>query len=269
MAHWLNPELTTLAFVWRLDRCDGVTLGFTSHDRDLEIDGIVYRATPGMVPSAIEWSDGFDADTVELAGALTSDAIRPDDLAAGRWDGARLTLRAVDWTDPAAPPVALVAGTLGTVTTEGDRFAVELHGPASVLNAPVVEVTSPECRASLGDRRCRVDMAGRSRIEAVAAASGSVLTLATPLPDGAFASGRLRWIDGANAGLWAQVLANAGASVTLGEPPHFDVAAGTRVELHEGCDRRFATCVARFSNAANFRGEPHLPGNDLLTRYAL
>ena len=29
----------------------------------------------------------------------------------------------------------------------------------------------------------------------------------------------------------------------------------------------FATCRDRFANAQNFRGEPHLPGNDLLTRY--
>ena len=39
------------------------------------------------------------------------------------------------------------------------------------------------------------------------------------------------------------------------------------VELGEGCDKRLATCSQRFDNAANFRGEPHLPGNDLLTRY--
>jgi hypothetical protein len=45
------------------------------------------------------------------------------------------------------------------------------------------------------------------------------------------------------------------------------VEAGVLVELVEGCDRRFVTCCQRFANAANFRGEPYLPGNDLLTRY--
>jgi uncharacterized phage protein (TIGR02218 family) len=55
--------------------------------------------------------------------------------------------------------------------------------------------------------------------------------------------------------------------LTLRESPYFAVQPGTRVALIEGCDRRFSTCVERFTNAANFRGEPHLPGNDLLTRY--
>ena len=46
-------------------------------------------------------------------------------------------------------------------------------------------------------------------------------------------------------------------------PPRGEAA----VELIEGCDKSLATCAARFGNAANFRGEPYLPGMDLLTRY--
>lgn len=40
-----------------------------------------------------------------------------------------------------------------------------------------------------------------------------------------------------------------------------------RVRLRAGCDKRLETCATRFANAANFRGEAHLPGFDLLTRY--
>ena len=44
-------------------------------------------------------------------------------------------------------------------------------------------------------------------------------------------------------------------------------ALGALIELIEGCDKSLATCAARFGNAINFRGEPYLPGIDLLTRY--
>jgi uncharacterized phage protein (TIGR02218 family) len=94
-----------------------------------------------------------------------------------------------------------------------------------------------------------------------------VLTLSAGGGDGLFAYGTLRWLTGANAGLESRVVANAGTSVTLRDVPAFAVTAGTRVEMVEGCDKRFATCIGRFGNAVNFRGEPHLPGNDLLTRY--
>jgi hypothetical protein len=68
MPDWYTQPLTTLAFLWRVERADGIAIGFTSHDRDLTRDGFVYRAAPGMVPSAIRLSDGFEADDVDLDG---------------------------------------------------------------------------------------------------------------------------------------------------------------------------------------------------------
>ena len=53
----------------------------------------------------------------------------------------------------------------------------------------------------------------------------------------------------------------------LADPPTGPVAEGARVMLTQGCNKNFATCRDRFANAVNFRGEPYLPGNDLLTRY--
>lgn len=269
MTGFLQPDLTSIAFLWRVDRRDGVTIGFTSHDHDLVRGGLVYRAAPGMLPSAIERSDGFEADSVELSGALTSDGLREDDLLAGRWDGAALTLIAVDWTDPVGDAVPLARGELGAVEASGGRFTAEMRGPVSVFDAPAGEETSPECRADLGDRRCRVDLAGRSRVVRVASLTGAVLTVDAVLDEGSYAFGRLRWIDGANAGIVMPVAAATGTAVTLCAPPALPVTAGERIEIREGCDRLFSTCVSRFANAVNFRGEPHLPGNDLLTRYVI
>jgi uncharacterized phage protein (TIGR02218 family) len=79
--------------------------------------------------------------------------------------------------------------------------------------------------------------------------------------------GRLRYLSGGNCGLSTVVLSASGNVVQVRDLPRATVEIGCRIELREGCDKRFETCVSRFDNAANFRGEPHLPGNDLLTRY--
>ena len=71
---WLDHDLTTLALCWRVERRDGVAIGLTSHDRDLVVDGVTYRAAPGMTPSAVQRGDGFDAATMDVAGALTGAA---------------------------------------------------------------------------------------------------------------------------------------------------------------------------------------------------
>lgn len=266
----VDAELTTLAFCWRVERRDGTCLGFTTHDRDLALAGLVYRAAPGMLPSAVAISGAFEVDSLDVSGALSSEAISSEDLAAGRWDGAAVALFMVDWETPEGEQVMLARGELGAVSLKGDGFEAELRGPTALLEAPVVEQTSPECRAELGDKRCRVDMAPRIRVTRVAAVvSATEIDVVEASADaGAYAYGRLRWIGGRNSGLESPLVSSSGVRLVLREEPPFAPQAGDLIEISEGCDRSFATCHGRFGNAENFRAEPHLPGMDLLTRYA-
>lgn len=270
-AEWLGGELTTLALCWRVERRDGVTIGLTDHDRDLVVDGLVHRAAPGMTPSAIKRSAGLEADTMDVTGALSGEAIGEADLLAGRWDGARVVLFGIDWSASDAATggrVELGEGRIGAVELADTGFTAELAGAGAALDRQVAEATSPECRAELGDKRCRVAMAGRRRFARVVAAKGAVLTVDAVEPvANAYGGGLLRWFGGDNAGLEAAVARSDGASVTLRAASPFAATAATLVELVEGCDKSIATCAGRFGNAANFRGEPFLPGIDLLTRY--
>lgn len=260
-------RLTTLALCWRIERRDGVTIGLTAHDRDLWIDGLAYRAAPGMTPSAIQRTASLEPDGMDVTGPLSAGAITEADLIDGRWDGAAITLFAIDWAAPGAP-VMLGDGVIGAVETHGGMLTAELRGAAALLERPVVEETSPSCRAELGDARCRVPMAGRERFARVLAAEGAVLTLDAAEPAAnAYAAGRLRWFGGANSGLEDAIAASAGTQVTLRRPPRRPVAPGALVAVRQGCDGTLASCAGRFANAANFRGEPYLPGIDLLTRY--
>lgn len=270
MSAFLQHQLTTACLCWRLQRRDGVALGFTTHDRDLAVDGLIYRAAPGMLPSSVSVSDGLDSDNVDVKGALTSDAITAADLKSGRWDGAAVLIFMTDWSAPGVERLHVVRGNLGEISIAGGGFEAELNGPTAALDRPVVEQTSPTCRASLGDRRCRVDMAGRVRRARVLDAEDGGIRLrldqVEPGPD-AYAFGRLRWVTGPNSALFSQIRSSEADLVVLREEPAFEPTAGDLVEVSEGCDRLFETCTGRFANGANFRGEPHLPGIDLLTRY--
>lgn len=263
---WLEGDLTTVTLCWRIERRDGVTIGLTAHDRDLLIDGLLYRAAPGMTPSAVERSASLEADSMDVHGVLAGDAIAEADLLAGRWDGARVALFATDWTAPDAQ-VPLGEGTIGAIETRDGAITAELRGRTAAFDAPAAEATSPDCRAQLGDARCRVAMAGRRRFARVLSVEDAVVRVdrAEPLAN-AYGGGRLRWFGGANSGLEDAVAASDGDRVTLRRPPRFD-GTGALVELIEGCDGRLETCAGRFGNAVNFRGEPFLPGTDLLTRY--
>lgn len=264
-----SDDLTHLALCWRLARQDGIALGFTSHDRSLLIDGLLFEARPGMTPSAVVLGDGVGADDMDIAGALSDAAVTRADLMAGRWDGAKLAVFLVDWRMPDAGQALLAQGSLGDIAVgrgADGGFTATLLGPGTALSAIAVERCSPECRAELGDNRCRVSMRGRERIVSV-----------TEIAPGAVALQGISWIDhvggeveflgGASAGLYRRLIAHEADLLLLNEPA--EVAVGDRVRVREGCDKRFSTCAERFGNAVNFRGEPHVPGGDLLLRYGL
>jgi uncharacterized phage protein (TIGR02218 family) len=269
MDGWLAGPVTSVAYGWRLERSDGVALGFTSHDRDIVHDGLLLRASPGMEPTTIVSSLGLENDGLDVRGALTADAIRGDDLVAGRWDAAYLEIFLFDWADPSAGRRLLASGELGAVSFSGDVFQAEFLGLKRVLDRAVVPQTSPSCRASFCDRACSLSSRRFRHLATVQGADGNRLLLDMPgsvVSDG-FAYGSIRWLDGQNCGLVSDVWASDATGVTLPRQPDGASATGSRVELTEGCDKQIATCATRFANAINFRGEPYLPGNDLLTRY--
>jgi uncharacterized phage protein (TIGR02218 family) len=262
----LDRELTSAALCWRLERTDGVGIALTSHDAELDSEGVTYRPTPGVLPASVTRSLGLEPHSGEVAGALSADALDETDLSVGRWNGAQVRLTVVDWLEPELDAVPQIGGELGSVSIDGDGFSAELVGAAAQLDQPVCPATSSECRAQFGDKRCRVDLAGRTMRATVVASRDGTLTLDAAVDD-RFVLGRLRYLSGGNCGLASVMLTAAGSTVQVRDLPRAAVEIGCIVELREGCDKRFETCVSRFANAVNFRGEPHLPGNDLLTRY--
>jgi len=263
---WFSQPLETVAVWWRIERRDGVTLGFTSHDRDLDVAGLRHRSAPGMVPSAVRRSATFEADSAEIAGALSHDAINEADLAAGRFDGARVTMGLVDWET--LDGETLFAGSIGSVGREGAQFSAELASVKQQLLREIVPRTSPACRAEFCGEGCTLSVARYTHEGVLSEIGGErqwVKVAGATSED--FAFGWLRPVDGGDAGVMLRIRAVDDGWLMLERPLVPESYAGLRVVLREGCDHTVSTCEQRFGNAVNFQGEPYLPGNDLLTRY--
>jgi len=264
---FFRKELEGVATFWRVRRRDGVTLGLTSHDRDLWFDGVLHRAAPGMVPSAIRRGADLGPDSAEVQGALTHDAISAADLAAGRFDGAAVEIGVVDWEN--LDRAVLYRGEIGGVAEEAGSFSAELHSAKADLETDTVPRTSPTCRAQFCGPGCTLSGAKYTHEAVLAAidlAANRVVLTGGPAAD-AMRDGSLRWLDGPHAGLAMEVVVADASGLVLDLELDPALQPGTRAWLREGCDHTVQTCQARFANAVNFQGEPFLPGNDLLARY--
>ena len=267
LAAHLASGATTLAWCWKLTRRDGAVLGFTEHDRDLAFGGVAYEAAAGFTASTIESTNGLTPGNLDVAGALTSAHLDEGDLAAGLYDDAEFEIWRVNWQD-VGERLLMRKGNLGEVSRSGSAFTAELRGLAHRLNQPVGRLYQYGCDADFCDARCGLAAADWTAEAMVASASADREIIAAELAAisaGHFTRGRLRFTSGANEGAAMEVKAHgAGGRIELWRAAARPLAPGDTFEVTAGCDKQFLTCRDRFANAANFRGFPHMPGNDFV-----
>lgn len=157
LAARIESGAATLCHAWVLRRVDGVETGFTDHDRDLIIGGVVCRAASGWTAGAADSAVGLSAGSVAVAGALDDVAITAEDIEAGLYDEASVALWRVDWTRPDLR-VRLWAAAMARIRRDGAGFVAELEGPLAKLERVVGRTYGRACDALLGDGRCRVDV---------------------------------------------------------------------------------------------------------------
>ena len=272
----LESGATTLCWSWRLTRRDGVRLGFTDHDRTLTFDGTDFEAAAGFTASQMKDAVGLSVDNLEVESALSSGRLGEHDLAAGLYDEAHVEIWRVNWSDT-AQRVLMRTGSLGEVRRSGLAFSAEIRGLSHYLQEPGGRLYQYGCDADVGDRRCGIALASPAF-----SGSGFVVTILSPRSFAAsrldaysmgwFTRGLLTFRSGENAGRSIEVKlhqASAGfAKLELWQEPASDLSIGDAFDVTAGCDKLFTTCREKFLNAANFRGFPHMPGNDFLSQIA-
>jgi len=256
-------------------------LGFTTHDADLTLPltrgvvdySVTFEALNSVVVTALRQELGAPVGSMDVAGLIRSDRVTTADLLAGRYDGAELTLFLVNWASLSDGTLTLARGWWGAVTLIDGEWRAEYRSLAQRLQQYVVEITSATCRVvQLGDRRCKVNLAPFqfSRTVTAVADNRNFTFGADSHASGYFAAGRVIWTSGANAGLSQEIKRNTpsggaqGIELQMAAP--FPVSIGDVATLEAGCDRRLATCRDRFNNVINFRGEPSVPGSEVLKR---
>lgn len=270
----LKTGCTTVCHLWRVERSDGLVIGFTDHDTEITLDGVSYRADTGLTAQALQQTTGLSVDNTEAVGALSSLAVSEQDIAAGRYDRADVTAWLVNWQDY-SQRLCLFRGHFGEIVRGDGTFKVELRGLTDGLNQPQGRTFQRTCGAILGDSKCRVDLSlpafFHEEVLAQAATGEVILTGAGQFAENWFALGTVDVLTGAAAGLRAVIKTDVMQSglrrLTLWESFPAAVAVGDLVRVRAGCDRMVNTCRAKFANLLNFRGFPHIPGDDWVTAY--
>lgn len=274
---------TSVSHALVIQRTDGQLFGFTSNDRPFSMDvtpwgyassALAFDARQGLMASNLVSTAGFAVDNMELTTLDDGSLFQRDEVLAGVWRNAQWRIFRYRWDVP-TPTIAtdvetLHRGTVGEITLGATTIKVELRGLKQLLQQSVGEVSTKTCRNRLGDGRCRVDLTPWTHAGVITGVADKRTFTATGLVQGEdyFGEGLLTFTTGANTGLSQKVRSHAaGGVLTLVLPMVMTVAVGDQFYIVAGCRKRLMDdCKGKFGNVLNFRGEPHRPTTDDLTR---
>lgn len=266
------PCLTQEADLWRIQRTDGVTYRFTSHDRRITFRGEVYNPCGSMTGSALQLSADLGAtDNMDLSGIFFEGGISEADLWSDAFDGASVEVWRYPWNG--GTPVLVQAGTIGSRVFGDTAYKFEVVTAGEKLSQkPILQPVMPTCRWKFGDSRCGVDVSALAVAGTVTAvAPVNYFTLAQRRtfvdsglgePDGKFTLGRLTWTGGDNIGVSVDVKVFANDTFVLSQPVPVPISVGDTYSVTPGCDRLASTCHDTYANKINFGGFEFVRGYD-------
>ena len=289
---WNMGEVTKLAWCLKLTRSDSLVMGFTSRDEDIVIGDVTYKANTGFCPAAVATARELAADSAESQGAVTSEEITLQDIAMGKYDGAQVVIflcdwqrldaedpfswsnlnNETDWLDRRKAILVLRKGSLGQVSGNRDSFKAEVRGLLQGYQQKAVAIYSNWCRADFCDPKCGLKAADYTFAGTVTAINedGSI-AVDVQKDSYYFNYGLLTFTSGKCMDCLYDIkdytVMDGTARVLSFLPFDDEVQVGDIVSLLAGCDGNLDTCIQKFNNVANFRGEPYVPGSDYLMTY--
>jgi uncharacterized phage protein (TIGR02218 family) len=262
---------TTISRQWRFERRDGEIVRVTTCARDLEINGEVYRAKEGLNPTAVSQEATVAVANSEVNGTMAAESVDEEDLFAGLWDGAFVTVFEVNFRDLSMGILSLQSGNIGDVKAGRTAFTAEVRGLTQSLQNVVGRVFTKGCQWVFGSIGTTYDPACNKALGPLTV-TGS-LTSVTSLRAFAdstraevsdyFGAGVITFTSGENENVSTEIYSFASGAFVLHLPLPYNPAVGDTYSLTPGCRKRFdEDCVAKWSNGNNFGGFPLVPGSD-------
>lgn len=247
----------------------GTILTYTNADVPIALGGYVFAADSVLVDGLqFKCAMGLDVDEqhVTLAARPTDTIAGVPFLVAlhrGVFDGCEVQRERAflsAWTAPPIGSVILFKGRVASINSIG-RTSAEITVASDLLLLDIAmprNLYQPTCVHTLYDSGCGlVKSAYGAQGSVGAGASATTISWGGASP--IYVQGTLVFTSGANAGVSANVKAAGASTLTLSYPLAAAPAAGDTFTVYQGCDHTRATCQAKFSNLANFRGFPYVP----------
>ena len=248
---------------------DGTIYGYTDLDSPITVDSVLYTPAPGLSRTNLTATSNDTVSNQEI-GSGWVDAPESE-LISGKFDNAVVEVAFCSWRNPSYGKLVIQRGNIGVIQWTADGFRADIRSHMRQLQRNMNFSTTGNCRHQLFSQfatgtigACTLNKASYTYSGTVAAVSVAKLKFSVTglsQPAQYLQNGILTWTTGPNAGLKYEVKSHTvgtSTEIELFLPTFVAVGTGNQFTVTAGCDKLFATCKAKFSNAINFGGFPHI-----------
>ena len=267
----IESNLTHLILCCKIIRKDEIELCFTENGENIIVDGRVYSACASL--KKIRSNSGLILDEYRFETILNSDTIRSMDITQGLFDGALVEIFMIDLlkvnNSQGFVSIFLKRGRIGEITTLDDnKFIARFLDVIYDTKVSINNRYSLTCRATFGDKRCGIKVNDLTY-------DGFVTNIVDN--KSFFDSENLKingYFDFGHIVFWNQDVTQVldtgnikffiNKTFELYKPTNINLLKNMKYTATVGCNKTAEWCSKRFKNIENFRGEPHIPGNEKL-----
>ena len=167
LAAHLPLDCTTLSTGWKIVRADGIIVRVTTNVADVTEDFAfpspfaegtqTYQAAEAVSRTNLVSTADMDIDNVEIAGIFDGFEFDNEELRRGLFNGAEVFIFAFNYEETGDGAIRMFRGFFGDArVSDQGYFFIELRNIMEVFRRKIGEIYSKDCRADLGDKRCRI-----------------------------------------------------------------------------------------------------------------
>lgn len=267
----LKEYATTWCYIMRVEcvgRYAGVVRGFSGLDWPIRYDDgqgeVLYKSDNGFMPAQFQRQADFGVDNTDIVGWVTDEEISEQDILAGIFSSAKVTIYRVNYMDLDAGHEVVDYGTFGETEFNENRWKCEFRSLMQQAKQPFTEVYSLTCRNQYGDQKCKMPFEWFTATVTEIGEDEMLMVVAPELTQGSgyFVPGVMEVLTGANAGADMDIDEFlTGGYIRLALPMPLPFQVGDEFRIRRDCDKLFTTCQDR-GNVLEFRGEHLTPVAD-------
>ena len=259
----LNKDYIKLAKCFTITLQTGEIIGLTEHSQDLQINNTTYYSSNGFEHNNSDFTSNLSNSISEIIGLIDNNTININDIITGKFDNAKIEIFYIDTNDENFEKIHITTGNITSININDGKITFSINNILNVLDKTIGDIYSPLCRAQFCDQKCLLninDYTFTSKITHVKSDTEFLYDISSigVKDKNYFKYGIVIFTSGKNINQSMEIKQSFDNDIILNTKLNYSLTVGDTFKIIVGCDKTISSCINKFNNAINFRGEPHI-----------